>query len=195
MWKDILARINVVDLVMVGIVIRSIYIGFAEGFVVEAFKLLGALVATFVVLHYFYSFALLVKEAMAMPVTTLELFSFIFLWMLVTTMFSIVRSGWILGFKVEKKTILLRLLGLFLSVPRAVLVCGLTFVLFFLSGNKELEMTTRKSLSAFYILTVSSDMYGAAYDQWIARFFPEEPLNVRLFEIMSTKGKDDKKKQ
>jgi len=193
MWNDLLARINTIDLVMAVVLVRAIYIGLAEGFVVEVFKLLGTFLATFIVLHYYFSFAVFSQGFVPLPLPSLEFLSFVLLWFWMTALFAIVRSGWMLGFKTDKKTPLIRLLGGCLSIPRAILTAGLIFMLIFVSGNKALDVGARKSLAGFYFLEVSSDLYRYIYDQAVARTFPSEKKNAQLFEMLKKSKKDSLK--
>lgn len=193
MVNDILIRLNIIDLVMAVIIGRVIFIGYTEGFIIESFKLVAMFLATFVVLHYFCSLAALAQGSMPLPLPVLEFLSYVFLWLVVISLFAIVRSGWMLGFKIDKKTILSSIVGGCLAVPRAVLVIGMTFILIFISGNKALDDSARKSLTAFYIMNISTDIYNYTYDNWILKFFPAEKKADRLFAILEQAKKENAK--
>ena len=53
MVKETLYSLNWVDLLVVVVAVRVIYIGFKRGFIVEIFKIVGLLFATFCAFHYY----------------------------------------------------------------------------------------------------------------------------------------------
>jgi uncharacterized membrane protein required for colicin V production len=192
MWNDILARINVVDVVMACIIIRIVYIGLVQGFIVEIFKVIGMVIATFIAIHYYSKFALFIRDAFPLAKPIREFLSFNFLWFLIVSVFAVVRSGWIIGFKVDKLSVLSRIAGGFLALGRAVLVCGLVFVFIFLSGNQVYEKSARQSLAAFYLLNVSTSLYDFIGDG-VVKVFPAEKKNGQIFELLN-KGKKENKR-
>lgn len=187
MWNDILARINVVDVVMACIIARIIYIGLAQGMIVELFKVIGMVVATFISLHYYVKFAVFIQDAFPLAKSVREFLSFVFLWFLIVSVFAIVRSGWVIGFKADKISVLSRVIGGFLAIVRAALVCGMVFIFIFLSGNRVYEKSARQSLAAFYLLNVSTGLYDSICDGLLT-VFPAEKKNTQVFELVN-KGK------
>jgi uncharacterized membrane protein required for colicin V production len=187
MWNDILTRINVVDVVMLCIIVRIVYIGLAQGLIVELFKVIGMIVATFITIHYYVKFALFIRDAFPLAKPIREFLSFGFLWFLIVSVFAIVRSGWIIGFKVDRISVLSRIAGGFLALGRAALVCGLVFIFIFLSGNRAYEKSARQSLAAFYLLNVSTGLYDFMGDG-VVKVFPAEKKNGQVFELVN-KGK------
>src|SRR3990167_1771635 len=90
MATDILSSFNFVDVILGLIIIRCVYSGATAGLVIEFFKLLGMLFATFIALHYFTAFAEFLNRLVSIPLNFSEMIAFLGLWFLVVLIFKII---------------------------------------------------------------------------------------------------------
>ncbi len=183
MISEILSIINVVDIIILGIFLRSIYIGYQQGLLVEFFKLLGITFATFFSLHYFVSFALFLGKLLPLPMDMVVVVAYVMIWIIIVALFAVVRQGWMLSFKPFEKTFPYKVLGGILGTVRAAFITGLVFLLIFISSSTFFVRTARSSLSGFYLKDVAVSFYNFSYNSLIVKVFPKEPINEKVFEF------------
>ena len=189
MTTDILSNINFIDAVMGLIIIRCIYSGATAGLVIEFFKLLGTIFATFITLHYFTAFAEFLTRMVSFPSNVAELIAFVVLWMIVVLIFKVVRDGWMLLIKTEAQESFNKAGGALTGIFRGVLVVGLTTLLLLLAGNKYLIKSIKTSFSGMYLSHFSISVYESCYDNFVNKFFPKEKKNFDALKITSRGSK------
>ncbi len=184
MLKEIFSFINPVDVVILMIFVRAVWIGTAKGMTVELFKLTGTSFATFIILHYYTDFGLILQNNIAMPTPVALGISFCLLWILVTILFRFVREGTMVMLNPENRISLVqRAGGIILAVGRAILVGGLVFVLIVTPGSKELVSAARHSLSGFLLGDVSPRVYEMTGENLIRPLFPDEKKSSAVSEF------------
>ena len=159
---------------------------------VEFFKLIGMLVATFITLHYFTSFGEFLGGFLPLPLHFMEFISFLALWMVVVLVFKVIRDGWLLLIKTEAQETLNKVGGALTGIFRGLLVCGMVIMAFFLSGNHYLTKTSNASFSGFYLTNFSTGVYESCFDNLVSKFFPKEKKNLDALKITS-RGSHKKK--
>ena len=184
MLREILANVNGIDVVMGCIILRSLFIGYFTGFVVELFKIVGMLLATFVTLHYYTEATGLLEQKFIASSAFNQPIAFILLWFLVVLVLKFIRDGVLLLMKVEAHSVLDRWSGVFLAAGRAALICGLFFSLIVVSGNKPLIKSAKKAFLGFYLLDISPQVYNGIFDGLVIKFFPEEQKNERVQALL-----------
>ena len=100
-FTHILAKINWLDVAMLGLLIRVVFIGIKTGFVTELFKLLGVICGLFAGLHYYTLLAIWVARKISLPVENLELAFFVLLVSVVMIAVTLFRNGFLMIFKFE----------------------------------------------------------------------------------------------
>ena len=183
MISEILSIINVVDIIVLGIFVRSIYIGYDQGLLVEFFKMLGMVFATFFTLHYFVTFALFLGKLLPLPMDMVVVVAYVIIWVVMIALFAVVRQGWMLGLKPFEKTFPYRVLGGILGAVRATFIVGMLFLVIFISSSTFFVRTARSSFSGFYLKNVAVDFYNFCYNGFIVKVFPKEPINEKVFEF------------
>ena len=88
-FTHIVQSINWVDVVMLVLLIRIVFIGVRTGFVTELFKLFGVFCSVFVGLHYYTPLAALLAKKVDVSLGILECFFFV---LLVSSM--VLASNW-----------------------------------------------------------------------------------------------------
>ena len=188
MFSKILSNLNWIDIVLVVIVLRVIYIGLKQGFVIEFFKLLGTFVASFIILHYYSAFGQVIHVYAFIPQAVQHAIAFLLLWFLVVLIFKFIRDGWMLLFKGEAHPAIHKWGGFSFAVLRAALICGLTFLLIFMSGNSYLIKTAKQSYLSPYLADISPKIYGICFDNFVGKLFPNERKNVMVFPAKTKKN-------
>lgn len=180
MLREILANVNGIDVVVGCVVLRSLFIGYSRGFVVELFKLFGMLLATFITLHYYTQVTGILEQKFIASSTFNQPVAFFLLWCLVTLVLKFIRDGVLILMRVEAHSGWDRFGGVLLAAGRAALICGLLFSLLIIAGNKALVKSVKKSFSGFYLVDISPRVYSAIFDGLVVRFFPEEQKNENI---------------
>ena len=181
MLKELLITIGWIDILMGCIVLRCFYIGFTKGFVVEFFKFLGMVFASFITLHYYFKIAQLLQPLISIPFVYCELVAFILIWLVCVFVFKIIRDGLMVFIKMEAHPIVHKAGGGVISLARASLICSLTFSLLFVSGNRFLIRSSRSSFSGFYLIELCPKIYWSGYDNFVGKIFPKDKKNKEVF--------------
>jgi uncharacterized membrane protein required for colicin V production len=189
MTVEFFARMNLVDILMMSMCVWCIYVGARQGILAEFCKLLGMFFSTFITLHYFPSFARFLKRTFAIPDALNVLLSFVFLWLVVVVLFNFVREGWGVMLRGEPHPVVNRIGGMLLAFPRAMLICGMMFMLLFVSNHENMAKQARTSVAAFYFIDFSPVLYRGIFDTVISRFFPGERINDVVFTLKEAKRK------
>ena len=173
-----LNNVNWVDLLIVLLLGRVVYIGIKKGFAVEAFKCIGVLSAAFFTLHYYSAFSKALEGRIPVPPANVDIVSYVFLWAFVIFAFKLIRNGVEVLFKMQAHPMLDMWGGLVLSVGRGFLLCSMTVLLLRLSGIGDFKKTTEASLSGSRLVVVAPKIYESIYNGFISKFFPSESLNT-----------------
>ena len=184
MLKEIGNFINLADILVALIFVRTIWIGLIKGLSSEFFKVLNVFVTSFIALHYFTALAVFFGKHLSIPLVQLELLAFIVIWGVITFIFRIVREAWVVSVNPEGKVILgQRIGGIILAIPRVGLISGLLFFMIFLSGNPFLNRQVRNSWLGFHFQDTSFRVYDLFYDGFIHKVFPNEEKNPALLKV------------
>ncbi|MCR4336745.1 MAG: CvpA family protein [Candidatus Omnitrophica bacterium] len=171
---------NLIDVMVVGILLRSIYIGFRQGAVVELFKLLGMIFAIFLCLHYYLQASALITEHLDIGAPTNEFFAFAFLWLMIFVVFKIVYEGIAILIRNKIPDGINKIAGITLGLTRGILVGSLAIALVYVSKNNFLTSQAQQSFGGFYVAHISIDIYEGIYYRLIKPAFPSEEKNEAL---------------
>jgi len=194
MLENISLNFNWIDFLVIFIVIRVIYVGIKSKFLVEIFRLLGVLFAIFIALHFSWKAGYLLQEYVFMPEAICVPFSFLLLWVTSIIIFKLISNGWLLMFRFELRPVLNKCIGAFISSIRAILVASLMFMLVFTTGYEYLGRVANRSFTGPFLIDLAPNIYEFTYDYLISKCFPNEHLNVRVFNLKSLGRKKKLKK-
>ena len=176
--------ITFIDIFMAAIVIRSVFIGKKNGFVVELFKFLGVISATFFSIHYYIRFSDLFKNWLMIPSAVRDFIIFVTLVFVVVGIFALVREGWVALLKIEIYPQMNTWMGGIFAFLRSLLICGLVFLAILISQNDILIEQARQSLSRDFFNTISNDTYRMIYGGFISPFFASEQVNAQVLKVI-----------
>ena len=175
--------LNWVDLLMLAILIRIVYIGVQAGVVMEMFKLLGALLTTFVCFHYYSAVARFIIHITKAPWGNIvEVLSFVLLWALMFVVCKLIRDGLFILFSIEAKSIVDKWGGALLGIGRFFIIGSMTMFLLLMPGDKYLEARTAEAFSRPYVLMVAPNFYRTFCDGLVVKVFQKEKPNKAVWE-------------
>ncbi len=184
MLKEICDLVNLADVLVALIFMRTLWMGVVKGLNSEFFKALGVLLTCFIGLHYFSGLAAFFGKHLPLSSIQTEILAVAVIWGIIGFLLRIVREAWIVSINPEGKVILSqRLGGAVLAFIRACLICGLIFFLIFTSGIPFLNRQVRTSWLGFHFQDTSFRVYDLIYDGAIHRIFPNENKNPALKKL------------
>lgn len=175
---------NLVDVLVLVIIVRGFYIGQKTGFMAELLRLIGIICATFIILHHYILFGNFLKDYLFIPERVHELVSFGVLTVVVILVLYLVREGWLIVFKVEAKSGANKWGGAILSLPTSFLVCGLLLLGMNLFNNGYINQHMKSSFARMILNKTSVSVYKACHAALVRPFFPDEPLNTKVFKLI-----------
>ncbi len=183
MFENFITNINWVDIVLIVIIVRGMYIGFKSSFAVELFKLLGALASIFVTLHYFLGVGKFLHETLAFKANFTDLLAFVLLWIPIVFVFKLIRDGIFLIFKIKAGSEVDGGLGLIVAGVRSIFICSLTLMLLYVSREAYLVKQAQRSVIGQYVENWAPEFYKFSFKNICGNFFPEEKINQKVFSL------------
>ncbi len=181
---NILRGFNWIDILMVCIVVRIIFIGLKRGFATESFKLFGCVFAIFVSIHYYYGIAQLLHKKVFLPERIAEVIVFVCLLFIVVFVFKLLREGALLLFKIEPHPAVERWGGLIVAALRSLVVCSIFLLLFSITRVEYLKTNSKKSITGKYLMDLSPKIYRYSFNNVFKKVFPKEKYNKRVFKLV-----------
>lgn len=194
MAGDILTVINWVDIILAIAVIRIVYIGFKQGFIVELFKTLGVFLAAIVSLHYYIELSDLIAASSFLSTSFADPLCFVLLIIVVVIIFKFAREGFNALFKVEPVRAVKTWGGFLLGLARALIFPSLLIYGLLISGVDYIAKSARQSFSANSLMGVAPAIYTSSFEKVISKFFPSEQVNGSVLEITRNSQHSSRKK-
>lgn len=183
-------NVNLLDALLLCVIVRGYYVGSMTGLIAETFRLGSVICSTFIIVHYYPSLAQFLREALFISERVFEFVAFV-LWIIITFLiFFFIREGWLLLFKVERKSVFNKWTGAILSLVTSYFVCGLIFLAFVLLNNDFVRQQVESSLSRAVWNKTSGNVYKACYGAVVRPFFPGEQPNPRVMKLIGEPSGD-----
>ncbi len=178
MLMEFFQNINWIDIILIGVCIRAVFIGVKSGFIVEFFKSIGIVFSVFITLHYFSALTVLASTQMKfLELPTVAILAFLTLWSLTTLVFKLIREGITLVFSIQAHPNVDKWGGALISALRGVVVSSMVFYLFLLSYNPVVIKMARNSVSRVAVSYLSTGIYAGIYKNFVVKFFPDEKIS------------------
>ncbi len=185
-FTHVLASINWVDVAMLVLLIRIVFIGVKTGFVIELFKLLGVLSAVFIGLHYYALLAAIIAQKTNWSLESWEFVIFVLLTLGVAVLVKFLREGFLAIFKFETAHAGVNQWGAgILSVLRALLLASLVMYALLLTRAECLQRQTLMSVSQKLVLKAAPKTYSFLFHRWIGKIYTQERFNADVFNVIS----------
>jgi len=191
---EFLKLLNWIDLAVFIIFVRILYIGLQTGIGAELFKILGALTATYLSLHYYCFLASFFTNRFALDASstaTIQALAFVFLACIGYAFFLVLRLMLKRFINMEVVPMISRLGGLILGIGRAFLFSSLLLYFFLSTANPYLRKSIQASFSGIDLVYLAPSAYNFFWNGVMAKLSPREKFNSAVFEI----EKDNKKKK
>lgn len=185
MFMHFLQSLNWVDLLMLAILVRIVYIGIQTGVVIEMFKLLGILLTIFICFHYYAPFARFLMYITRAPwVNIMEAVSFGMLWAIMFVVCKLIRDGMFMLFTIDAQSFVDKWGGALLGIGRFFIIGSMTMFLFLIPGEKYLQARTVESFSGKYVISVAPNFYTVLCDGLVSKIFSKERASKAVKEQM-----------
>lgn len=192
---ELLSKLNWVDVLVIIVFLRSIYIGLKRGLIVEFFKLLGVIVAIVVSFHYYSHIADFLNAKSPLPLDLADFVSLLFLSALIIVLFKFIRDGFNVLVKAEVKSFFDKFAGFILSLLRAFSLSSLTLIILFSTNLDYLKSSVNDSSSKNYLMNIAPRIYSSCFESFLVKFFPKEELNTTIFDALEIEQKISKEEE
>ena len=190
MLTHLIKSINWIDVALVLLFIRMIFVGVKNGFVSELFKIIGVVTAVFVSLHYYSFLAAWVVLKTKLSWEYWELVIFALLWFIVLVFFKFVREGILLLFKVETTHEGFdKYAAGVVAVGRGILVCSLTIFLILLTHNSLMGRMALRSYSYKIAGRAAVGTYTFLFNNLVDKLFVGEHYNAAAVKVLHPERK------
>lgn len=184
MLMEFFNNINWIDIVLIAVCVRAVFIGIKTGFIVEFFKSIGIIFSVFITLHYFSQLTILAATQVTfLELPTLAMLVFLALWAVTTLIFKLIREGILLVFSIQAHPNIDKWGGAFLSALRGVVVCGMVFYMFLLTYNPGVIKMARNSVSRIAVSLLPTGIYAGIHKNFVVKFFPEEKISEEALNV------------
>lgn len=184
---NFIAQSNFVDIVIIIITLRICYIAAVMGLVVEFFKLLGVLFATYISLHYYTSISDIIQRhffSKEMPLEFMDFLVFVILAFLAYLGVIVLRSIFYRLIKLEATPKINKMSGFILGLGRAYFSVGLLVFILSISSVSYLNDSVKHSYLGSRAFSISPRSYNWIWNSIVSKFSPGEKLNPTVKEII-----------
>lgn len=181
MQPEIIQKLNWVDIFILILMVRALYIGFKRGFISELLHLLALIVSIFVVFHYTPVSVKLLERTIFSKPQFARAMTFVALWGLVSLASKFARGALLLLFKIEAKTFLDKIGGVVIAGVRGLLLCSLTLWLLISTENVYAIRTINGAYTSKYVIQLAPNVYKGIFDTVVEKYFPSERLSQDFF--------------
>ncbi|MDD4941631.1 MAG: CvpA family protein [Candidatus Omnitrophica bacterium] len=178
-----LIHLNWVDILAFVIFLRILIVGLKNGAASEGFKLVAALVAAYVSLHYYRTAAEFLGNEYILDARTLEGSLFAVLACLGYAAIGFARLLFERFVNMTVVPALSRWGGCFLGILRAFLLTSLLFYFFMATDNPYLRKSVKTSISGTGLVFLAPSVYGFFWKTLMSKLTPNDTFNNAVFEI------------
>lgn len=188
-FTQILKSINWVDVAMLVLFIRIVFIGIKTGFVTELFKLFGIISAVFISFHSYSAISAFVIQKTRWSVDWLDFVFYVLLVSLVVIAVMFLRDAFFIIFKFETTHAGLNQWGAgVLSVIRAVFLASLIMYGILLSNVEVLQKMIFTSISHKIALKVAPNTYAFIFNNFVGKILVNQKFNDQVLDVASEHG-------
>jgi len=190
MLTHFIKSINWIDVALVFLFLRVIFIGVKNGLITELFKFLGVVIAVFVSLHYYAILAAKLAKVTTVSSGFWEIVMFAGLWFAVTVIFKYIREGILILFKIETNHEGFdKYAAGVLACGRGILVCSLTIFLILLAANAPVKRMTLHSYGYRIAGRVAVGTYSFLFNNLVDKLWTGQHYNAAAPQVLHPDGK------
>lgn len=184
MFMQFVSHINWVDLVILALLVRIVYVSADSGFITEFFKSLGLILGLFVAFHYYVVLGNLANK-FQFPVKIVHAVTFAVLWLVVAILFEFFKRGVLNLFTVQAQSLIDKWGAVILGLLRFVVTASMLVYLLLIPGVQYLNNKVVGGSTPMVFLRVAPGMYTGICDHFVSRLFDGERINPAVHEIMN----------
>lgn len=188
MFSSIIKAINWVDICVLVLLFRIVYIAFKNGVVHEIFKVFCTVAALYISLHYYKALAAGLRGLLKLrddAFVSLDFFIFLALVILIFVVFFFLRKIFSKALKVEIVPTINKWGSFIFGLARTLLAASLLMFMLVLSGVDFLSNGVQQSYSAKYIAGIAPAVYSSLWNGIFSKFFSGEKINDNVLEAQS----------
>lgn len=190
MLTQFFRSINWVDIALLVLFVRTVFISVKTGFVSEVFKFFGLGTAIFFGSHYYAFAAEFLAKKTSLPLAGLRFLVFIILVCAVIFVFKFARDGISLLFKVETNHQGFDKYGAgVLGAVRGWLLCSTVLFAVFLMPHPLVHRQAFSSWGHKVVARAAPDTYSFLFHQVIGKLFEGQKFNADVFTVVSGQSK------
>ena len=176
--------LNWVDIVVLVLGIRIIYIGMRTGIMTEFIKFLGLVVALFASFQYYIVVGESIKIGGKIPESFFLAAGFLVIWGAVTLVFMFLRQGFFMLFTVQTVSALDKWGGAILAVGRFIVTASMVMFVLLVTGNEYLQTKTTEAFSRKYFVNVAPGLYHGLSTRFVSRVAPNVKYNSAVRDAL-----------
>lgn len=193
MAQEIVQKLNWIDIVLIIVILRALFVSLKRGFVNELLQLLAVLAAICVVLHYYPFCSRFLENRVFVKAEIARSVTFLSLWVLVALVCKFVRSGIHLLLKIDAKSAIDKIGGLGVGLVRGVLVSSLLLSFFATTGLEYLSRHIQGSYLSPHVAPLAPGFYRVVFNEVVVKYFPDEKMNQDLLGSRKEPGPQARK--
>ncbi|MDD4953418.1 MAG: CvpA family protein [Candidatus Omnitrophica bacterium] len=183
---NILKQFNWLDVFILILIFRILYISIKSGLSKEFFKLLGVLSATYLSLHYFTVLSDLICKNLPVKKMPLEFFDFLLFTVLAILgylVFVLLRTIFNHFIKMEAVPLLEKWGGLVMGILRSFFLPSLIIFMLAISSVGYLKKSAQSSYLGKKLFDVAPDTYSWFWNSITSKFMKDEKFNNNVLNI------------
>lgn len=184
-----LKQFNWLDILVIIILIRILYVAIKNGFSVELFKLFGTIFSVYLSMHYYIIISNYIGSRIGAKKVLLELLAtlcFIVLAILAYLIFMLLRTVFSRFIKLEAAPKLNKWGGFIFGMVRGVLLISLIIFIFVISPFGYLKNSVNNAYSAKPLFKVASNTYSWLWNSITSKFMTQEKFNKTVLEVQQS---------
>ncbi len=183
MFMHFIKSLNWVDILMLALALRLVYIGLQTGIVTEIFKIFGLVLALFFSFQYFALVASVIKMV-KIPEGIIFTVAFLVIWCFMELACMLIRQGLFMIFTIQAQSAVDKWGGAIIAVFRFFVTGSMVLFAFFLTGEKYLQTKASEAASSKYIVKVAPTIYQGLSDGFVSKIFPQEKYNTAVNDAL-----------
>ncbi|MBN2830754.1 MAG: CvpA family protein [Candidatus Omnitrophica bacterium] len=184
---NVLKNFNWLDICILIIIFRVLYIAIKNGFTAELFKFFGIICAIYLSMHYYTAITDFIRGKIPveekMPLEFLDFLIFLILALTGNFLFVLLRNAVNNLIKIEAVSTLNKWGGLFLGALRSVLLASIIVFALTISSIPYFKQSVKRSYIGPRIISVGVDTYSWLWNSIFSRFLASERVNRIVLEV------------
>ncbi|MBF0385976.1 MAG: CvpA family protein [Candidatus Omnitrophica bacterium] len=175
--------INWVDIILICVLVRGMFVAQKSGLVNELLKFFGVFFAAIISCHYYVRFGTFLTKKLMIKEPISETAAFCFISIIIIVIFYLICEAWLLILKIEAKSGINEWGSQVFSLLKGSLLNGLIVVALIIPGHKFISESAKYSMTGPFFKNAAVAVYRVFYKGFLGQFFPDEPLNNKLLRM------------